>query len=170
MLSNYLLAKANVDVPALATSIAALNTTNTFLPLNPLHDTDVSGFLRHAHEQTLISSIEEGRRETEIEFYRNLDSRVRKDWEARKKRIFEELGVGKGVAEGEGGDREGRARFAGQHAGMRSQKAFGTSVRAFDSMNPVSSLIDAFHVPVHSSTNPISRYAHQDDGLRSSHR
>ena len=124
---NYLLAKANVDAPSLASSIAALNTTNTFLPLNPLHDTDVNGFLRHAHEQTLISSIEEGRRETEVEFYRNLDTRVRKDWETRKKKIFEELGVGS-MAEGEGGDREGRARFAGQHAGMRSKKAFGASV------------------------------------------
>ncbi|KAF9507438.1 hypothetical protein BS47DRAFT_1304038 [Hydnum rufescens UP504] len=100
---NYLLAKANVDAPSLASSIAALNTTNTFLPLNPLHDTDVNGFLRHAHEQTLISSIEEVRRETEVEFYRNLDSRVRKDWEIRKKKIFEELGVGNNMAEGEGG-------------------------------------------------------------------
>jgi nuclear pore complex protein Nup93 len=126
---NYLLAKANVDAPSLASSIAALNTANTFLPLNPLHDTDVNGFLRHAHEQTLISSIEEGRRETEVEFYRNLDSRVRKDWETRKKRIFEELGVGNNMTQGEGGDREGRARFAGQHAGMRSKKAFGASVR-----------------------------------------
>ncbi|KAF8323007.1 nucleoporin-interacting protein NIC96 [Cantharellus anzutake] len=110
---SYLLAKANVDAPALASSIATLNTANTFLPLNPLNDTDVSGYLKHAYEQTLISTIEEGRRQTEQEFYQNLELRARKDWEARKKRIFEELG--------------GRARFAGQHAGMRSKKLFGAS-------------------------------------------
>jgi nuclear pore complex protein Nup93 len=52
----------------------------------------VAGFLRHAHEQNLISTIEEGRRETQEEFYRVLEERSRKDWDARKKRVFEELG------------------------------------------------------------------------------
>ncbi|GJJ09412.1 hypothetical protein Clacol_003634 [Clathrus columnatus] len=89
---NFLLAQANVDAPSLTNSIAALNTSSTFTPLRPLLDTDVSGYLRHAHEQTLISTIEEGRRETETEFYQVLEERTRRDWESRKKRIFEELG------------------------------------------------------------------------------
>lgn len=89
---NFLLAQANVDAPSLVNSIATLNTSSTFTPLRPLLDTDVSGYLRHAHEQTLISTIEEGRRETESEFYQVLDERIRKQWESRKKRIFEELG------------------------------------------------------------------------------
>jgi nuclear pore complex protein Nup93 len=76
----------------LTSSIAALNTSTTFSPLQPLLDTDVAGYLRHAHEQTLISTIEEGRRETEAEFYHVLEERVRRDWEMRKKRVFEELG------------------------------------------------------------------------------
>lgn len=80
-----------MDAPSLTHSIAALNTSTTFSPLQPLLDTDVTGYLRHAHEQTLISTIEEGRRETEAEFYHVLEERVRRDWEARKKRIFEEL-------------------------------------------------------------------------------
>ncbi|KAF8525242.1 nucleoporin-interacting protein NIC96 [Hysterangium stoloniferum] len=95
--ANYLLAQAHVDAPSLATSIAALNTSTTFSPLQPLLDTDVAGYLRHAHEQTLISTIEEGRRETETEFYQVLEERVRRDWESRKKRIFDELG-GRGFA------------------------------------------------------------------------
>lgn len=82
-----------MDVSTLGDNIATLNTSTTFAPLQPLHDTDVAGFLRHAHEQTLIASIEEGRRDTQAEFYRVLDERVRRDWEARKKRIFEELGA-----------------------------------------------------------------------------
>ena len=80
---NYLLAKANVDAPALASSIAGLNTSNTFQPLNPLHDTDVAGFLRHTHEQTIISAIEESRRQAELDFYENINHRIMKDWEAR---------------------------------------------------------------------------------------
>ncbi|CAK5264164.1 unnamed protein product [Mycena citricolor] len=90
--ANYLLAQAHVDASALSTSIAHLNASNTFSPLQPLQDTDVAGYLRHAHEQNLISTIEEGRRETQEQFYRTLDERSRRDWEAKKKRVFDELG------------------------------------------------------------------------------
>ncbi|KAI0960869.1 hypothetical protein AcV7_000128 [Taiwanofungus camphoratus] len=90
--ANYLLAQAHVDAPALASSIAHLNTSTTFTPLQALQDTDVAGYLRHAHEQNLISTIEEGRKETQEEFYRVLEERGRRDWEARKKRVFEQLG------------------------------------------------------------------------------
>jgi nuclear pore complex protein Nup93 len=81
-----------VDAPALGSSIAHLNTAATFTPLQPLQDTDVAGYLRHAHEQTLISTIEEGRKETQQAFYRMLEERNQKDWEAKKRRVFEELG------------------------------------------------------------------------------
>lgn len=90
--SNYLLAQAHVDAPALANSIAHLNTNTTFTPLQALQDTDVAGYLRHAHEQNLISTIEEGRKETQEDFYRSLEERSNRDWEAKKKRVFEELG------------------------------------------------------------------------------
>ncbi len=90
--SNYLLAQARVDAPALSSSIAHLNTSTIFTPLQPLQDTDVAGFLRHAHEQNLISTIEEGRRETQDDFYRMLEDRAHRDWEAKKRRVFEELG------------------------------------------------------------------------------
>ncbi|CCO26734.1 putative protein At2g41620 [Rhizoctonia solani AG-1 IB] len=90
--ATYLLAGGNVDANAHADLVANLNTAATFAPLTQLHDADVSGYLRHSHEQTLIACIEEGRRETEQEFYRVLDERVRKDWETRKKKIFDELG------------------------------------------------------------------------------
>lgn len=89
---NYLLAQAQVDASHLSSSIAHLNTSTTFSPLQPLQDTDVSGYLRVAHEQNLISTIEEGRKETQEEFYRVLEERSQRDWEAKKKHIFEELG------------------------------------------------------------------------------
>lgn len=90
--SNYLLAQAHVDASALANSIAHLNTSTIFSPLQALQDTDVAGYLRHAHEQNIISTIEEGRKETQEDFYRSLEERSSRDWEAKKKRVFEELG------------------------------------------------------------------------------
>lgn len=92
MSRNYLLAQAHVDAAALGNSIAHLNTTSTFSPLQPLQDTDITGYLRHAHEQNLISVIEEGRRETQREFYLILEDRCRRDWDAKKRRVFEEFG------------------------------------------------------------------------------
>jgi nuclear pore complex protein Nup93 len=91
--SNYLLAQARVDASALTNSIAHLNTATTFSPLQPLQDTDVAGYLRHTHEQNLISTIEEGRRETQDEFYHVLEERSQAEWEAKKRRVFEELGA-----------------------------------------------------------------------------
>lgn len=99
---SYLLAQAQVDAGTLANNIAALNTATTFAPLQPLHDTDVAGFLRHAHEQNIISTIEEGRRETLLEFRRVLDERFRRDWDQRKKKIFEELGERSSLLANEG--------------------------------------------------------------------
>jgi hypothetical protein len=89
---NYLLAQAHVDVASLTNNIAHLNASTTFSPLQPLQDTDVAGYLRVAHEQNLISTIEESRKETQEQFYRVLEERCQRDWEAKKKRVFEELG------------------------------------------------------------------------------
>lgn len=88
-----MLAQAHVDASALSNSVAHLNTSTTFTPLQPLQDTDVAGYLRIAHEQNLISTIEEARRQTQEEFYRVLEEKSHKDWEIKKKRIFEELGT-----------------------------------------------------------------------------
>ncbi|KZV61364.1 nucleoporin-interacting protein NIC96 [Peniophora sp. CONT] len=90
--ANYLLAQARVDAPALAASIAGLNAQNTFAPLQPLPDNDVAGFLRHAHEQSIIGTIESARKETQDEFAAQLERRAASDWAARKARVFEELG------------------------------------------------------------------------------
>ena len=111
--------QAHVDAPALANSTAHLNTSTTFSPLQPPHDTDVNGYLRHAHEQNLISTIEEGRRETQEDFHRVLEERNRKDWDARKKRIFEELGGRTSAVDGAGGQSLGRSLRASTSLGVR---------------------------------------------------
>ncbi|KIK65662.1 hypothetical protein GYMLUDRAFT_39166 [Collybiopsis luxurians FD-317 M1] len=98
--ANYLLAQASVDASALSQSIANLNASTTFssAALQPLQDTDVSAFLRHAHEQNLISTIEQGRKETQESFYRMLEEKTEREWEAKKRRLFEQLGASVPVA------------------------------------------------------------------------
>ncbi|GAA6062838.1 hypothetical protein JCM10212_001844 [Sporobolomyces blumeae] len=88
----YLLASGGVNADQLSSNINSVNATTTFEPLLPLSDTDVEGFLRHTHEQTIISAIEEGRRATTADFYKALDGKMRRDWEKQKERLFEELG------------------------------------------------------------------------------
>ncbi|CAL1697354.1 unnamed protein product [Somion occarium] len=90
--ATYLLAQAHVDAPALSSSIANLNTATTFTPLQALQDTDVAGFVRYAHEQNIIATIEEARKATQESFYKFLEEKEQDDWEQRKKRVFEQLG------------------------------------------------------------------------------
>jgi len=132
-LRNFLLAQAQINAPTLSSQIASLNTQTTFAPLQPLSDTDIPSFLRHAHEQSLVSAIEEGRRDTENEFYRVLEERVRRDWESRKKKIFEELGAASSATtsnEREGGDNAfGRSRLGAVGLGSSTRgKAIGSTV------------------------------------------
>lgn len=82
----------------MSNSIAHLNTAATFTPVQPLQDTDIGGYLKHAHEQKVISTMEEGRRETVEQLYRSLEERSSRVWEEQKKRLFEELGDRVGTA------------------------------------------------------------------------
>ncbi|KAG8959138.1 hypothetical protein FRC03_008401 [Tulasnella sp. 419] len=129
---NYLLAQAHINAPILSSQIASLNPAQTFAPLQPIHDTDISSYLRHSHEQSLISAIEEGRRETENEFYRVLEERVRKDWENRKKRIFEEIGLSVAPVgeERAGGDINafGKSRLGPLSASRSAGRPLGSSI------------------------------------------
>ncbi|KWU41638.1 NIC-domain-containing protein [Rhodotorula sp. JG-1b] len=88
----YLLASGGVNAEQLSSNINSVNLAGTFEPLVPLSDTDVEGYIRHTHEQAIISAIEEGRRATTADFYRNLDTKMRRDWEKQKDKLFEELG------------------------------------------------------------------------------
>ncbi|KAK4050856.1 nuclear pore complex subunit [Microbotryomycetes sp. JL201] len=106
----YLLASGGVNADQLSSTVNAVNLAGTFEPLLPLSDTDVEGYLRHTHEQTIISAIEEGRRQTSLDFYRNLDNSIRRDWDRQKEKLFEELGrhhaiSGGGQASPSGGEK-----------------------------------------------------------------
>ncbi|GAA5959783.1 hypothetical protein JCM3765_000101 [Sporobolomyces pararoseus] len=89
----YILASGGVNADQLSNHINSLNNPAiTFEPLLPLSDTDIEGYLKHTHEQTIISAIEEGRRSTQSDFYRRLESNSRNNWEKQKEKLFEELG------------------------------------------------------------------------------
>lgn len=89
--AHYLLAGAGVNAEELGKTIDGVDLRGTFEPLQPLQDTDVEGYLKHEHEQSIIASIEEGRRQTIQDFYQILDRSMRQNWEDQKELLFEEL-------------------------------------------------------------------------------
>jgi nuclear pore complex protein Nup93 len=98
-LSHNLLAHGGVDSHLVASTLQAVgDLSSAFSPLHPLPDTDIAGYLQHAHEQTIISAIEEGRRATVSDFYRDFDKRMKDDWERQKEQVFEELGRHSGMS------------------------------------------------------------------------
>lgn len=90
--AHYLLASGGIDAAQLSHAIQQTNIANTFEPLQPVYDTDMDGFIRHEHEQVILSMIEEGRRDTLEQFQQTLSRTLHCDWQARKQRILEELG------------------------------------------------------------------------------
>lgn len=90
--AHYFLANGGIDASGLADTINQANIAHAFEPLQPIFDTDVDSYLRHSHEQIILSAIEEGRRGTMADFHRNLAKAQTRDWEAQKLRILEELG------------------------------------------------------------------------------
>ncbi|KAG0250004.1 hypothetical protein BG011_008723, partial [Mortierella polycephala] len=86
------LARSGIDANAINSSINNINLKSTFEPFQPIFDTDTEAFLRHQHEQIIINTIDESRRETVMDFDSNFETSLNYDWERTKKRIFEELG------------------------------------------------------------------------------
>ncbi|GAA5992093.1 hypothetical protein JCM11641_002537 [Rhodosporidiobolus odoratus] len=128
--ASYFLASGGVNADQLSSNINSVNLTGTFEPLVPLSDTDVEGYLRHTHEQAIISAIEENRRQTTSDFYRNLDVKMRRDWEKQKEKLFEELGRHQLLS---AGGAEGTPKRAGR--------------KGFDTGSPVAPLSSSFSTP-----------------------
>ncbi|OAV94325.1 hypothetical protein PTTG_03009 [Puccinia triticina 1-1 BBBD Race 1] len=102
--AHYLLAGAGVNAEELGKTIDGVDLRGTFEPLQPLQDTDVEGYLKHEHEQSIIASIEEGRRQTVQDFYQILDRSMRRNWEEQKELLFEELARHQPQSSSEGGN------------------------------------------------------------------
>ena len=87
-----MLASAGIDAAQLSGAIQQTNVAGTFEPLQPVYDTDIEGYLRHEHEQVILSMIEDGRRQTLDAFQQGLSTTLHRDWQAQKQQILEELG------------------------------------------------------------------------------
>ncbi|KAG0211674.1 Nup93/Nic96-domain-containing protein [Mortierella sp. GBAus27b] len=98
--AHFFLAKGGIDANAIGTTLNNINLRSTFEPFQPIHDTDTEAFLRHQHEQIIINTIDESRRETVMDFDSNFETTLNYDWERTKKRIFEELGHSQGQPAG----------------------------------------------------------------------
>ncbi|WFD25749.1 nuclear pore complex subunit [Malassezia nana] len=90
--AHYLLASGGIDAAQLSNAIQHTNISNTFEPLQPVYDTDVGGYLRHEHEQVVLSMIEESRCKALEDFQRDLGHRLHGDWQVQKQHVLEELG------------------------------------------------------------------------------
>ncbi|RUS29364.1 hypothetical protein BC938DRAFT_480751 [Jimgerdemannia flammicorona] len=141
---HYFLAGGGINAQELSQNLNSINLTTTFEPLQPIHDTDIEGYLRHEHEQIIVSAIEEGRRETLRDFDEGFERALHLDWERSKKKIFEELGQhqGQDVLRSTGYT-TGFATGAGHVGGIRdsgtafaSPMPFGSSLRDVTSAGP----------------------------------
>ena len=86
--AHYLLASGGIDAAQLANTIQSTDIANTFEPLQPVYDTDVEGYVRHEHEQVILSLIEESRQQTMADFRHELHSALHRDWQSQKRRIL----------------------------------------------------------------------------------
>ncbi|KAL1923580.1 uncharacterized protein VTP21DRAFT_8560 [Calcarisporiella thermophila] len=103
--------------------IEPLQQVQVLEPVQPLHDTDVEGYLRHEHEQIIINAIEEGRRKTLGDFDECLERSLHLDWERFKKKIFEELGQHQGRSSTAGGKLDGTSSLLRSSMGASGFRA-----------------------------------------------
>lgn len=88
---QYLLSGAAVNTDAVSNHLDRLDPANAFIQLQPVHDNDVEGLLRQAHEATIINVIEESRKAVLADFYQSLRNDVHTAWEHQKQAVFDEL-------------------------------------------------------------------------------
>ena len=104
MKAAILLGSQGVDLPGIQQTLKSLSThqgigvgaggssgagTSAFSPLDPIRDTDISGFLRNERENAILSVIEETRKETFDHVERLHWDAMEQEWEMDKQRILQ---------------------------------------------------------------------------------
>ncbi|KAE8233911.1 hypothetical protein CF326_g1051 [Tilletia indica] len=112
----YFLAPA-MNAAKLAEDVRNVDIRHTFEPLQPIFDTDIEGYLKHRHEQIILSTIEETRKKTIDDTLDSLDRSFHRDWERQKRKIFEELGQYQPMATDEGETDAAAERFRPRKSG-----------------------------------------------------
>lgn len=124
------------------------------------------GYVRHTHEQAIISAIEEGRRATTADFYRNLDTKMRREWERQKEKMFDELGRHHAQA---GPSTETSRRLGGQNGFERSVRFPSLGHAALQSTADALLLLPTGTGCAASLRARLAPNALQDDALRPCH-
>ncbi|KAF9583225.1 hypothetical protein BGW38_009989 [Lunasporangiospora selenospora] len=119
--AHYFLASGGINTNVIDKTLNSINLKSTFEPIQPIHDTDTEAFLRYQHEQIIINTIDESRRETVLDFDSNFEASLNYDWERTKKRIFEELGQHQGLTGGDEAESAGTRSFGGSSSFGLSQ-------------------------------------------------
>ena len=91
--AHYFLAKGGVDAARLADTLSTTRIAHAFEPLRPIYDADVESYLQHEHQQVILAAIDDGRRDTLRDFYRNVDRTLHRNWQAQKRRIMHDFGA-----------------------------------------------------------------------------
>ncbi|KAL5467639.1 hypothetical protein EMCRGX_G031900 [Ephydatia muelleri] len=89
--ASILLGSRGFDVPKLSQKLENLNAAKTLEPIEPVVETDIEGFLRNEHENTLVTVIEQSRRLTFDEAERHLWKSMEGEWQLEKERILNSL-------------------------------------------------------------------------------
>lgn len=89
--ASILLGSRGFDVPKLTQKLDSLNAAKTLEPIEPVVETDIEGFLRNEHENTLVTVIEQSRRLTFDEADRHLWKSMEGEWHLEKERILNSL-------------------------------------------------------------------------------
>ena len=64
--SQYLLSKKGYDTEKLQVKLSRVELKDSFEPIEPLHETDLEGYLQHEQEMLLLTAIEEAKKEVRI--------------------------------------------------------------------------------------------------------
>jgi nuclear pore complex protein Nup93 len=66
--SHYLLAGKGFDADRLSRNLNSINIKAAFEPAEPLTETDLDAYLKHEYDLTILTSIEEAKKEVGISF------------------------------------------------------------------------------------------------------
>jgi len=87
--AHYLLAGKGFDADRLSRNLNSINIKAAFEPAEPLTETDLDAYLKHEYDLTILTSIEEAKKETTSRFEEKYVSTMEQDWEEAKKILLD---------------------------------------------------------------------------------
>lgn len=89
--ASILLGSKGFDLPKVSQKLDSLTAAKTFEPIEPIHETDIQGFLRNERENAILSLIEESTKATLQESDRFYWESTFNNWQKQKQNILNSL-------------------------------------------------------------------------------